>query len=226
MHVIINILFYCKLRNIYGLKWTTTSKRSSPPRGREWKICLNMKVVKWVAAHTGMFIKRSVKTGKTRDWLTRFCCHWCWINLDRVWLFLFSWTRFSGPPPNQRDVHCLCRSSRAYISLHAAVHVFMCSWVQEFLCFDVQQFMCSEIQQEFRCSVRARFSWFVQKSTFSWSRSSLMHVCVCRSLYSMCMCVGAQMFISVSVHSCISCAGVTCVFAGVTRWTRTRDYTS
>lgn len=75
MHVIINILFYCKLRNIYGLKWTTTSKRSSPPRGREWRICLNMKVVKWVAAHTGMFIKRSVKTGKiraTRVWSTRF----------------------------------------------------------------------------------------------------------------------------------------------------------
>lgn len=203
MHVIINILFYCKLRNIYGLKWTTTSKRSSPPRGREWKICLNMKVVKWVAAHTGMFIKRSVKTGKTRDWLTRFCCHWCWINLDRVWLFLFSWTRFSGPPPNQRDVHCLCRSSRAYISLHAAVHVFMSAGVSLLRCSAVHVFrnpagvqmlsaravllVCAEVhillKQEFinACLCVQKFIQHVHVC-----RSSNVHQCECSFMHQLC----------------------------------------
>lgn len=64
MHVIINILFYCKLRRIYGLEWITTSKPSWRPSGREWKICSNMKVAKWVEAPTGTFIKQSAKTGK------------------------------------------------------------------------------------------------------------------------------------------------------------------
>lgn len=49
---------------IYGLKWITTSKQSWLPRGREWRICSNMKVAKWVEAPTGTFIKQSAKTGK------------------------------------------------------------------------------------------------------------------------------------------------------------------
>lgn len=166
MHVIINILFYCKLRNIYGLKWTTTSKRSSPPRGREWKICLNMKVVKWVAARTGMFIKRSVKTGKTREsWTrfthsTRFFCQCVCVQDVRMhrgncavisalcYCFCFHGRTSNGPPPNQRDV-CF-RSSR--------VHLFMCSCFHKcwslhsmLTCIGVrmlrvQQCVCSYIQ--------------------------------------------------------------------------------
>lgn len=152
MHVIINILFDCKLRNIYGLKWTTTSKRSSPPRGREWKICLNMKVVKWVAAHTGMFIKRSVKTGKTHaidrfTHSTRFycqcvcagcsyvsgelCCYLC-----PVWLFLFSWAHFKRSTP--KPTWCISL-------LCAGVHVLTCSCVHTFTWAGVYMLRCSAV---------------------------------------------------------------------------------
>jgi len=142
MHVIINILFYCKLRNIYGLKWTTTSKRSSPPRGREWKICLNMKVVKWVAAHTGMFIKRSVKTGKrhaidrrvsltARASAVTVCvcvsvvrsgcsCVSGELRCNLCDCFCFHGRTSTVNPPNQRV--CV---SRVYISECAVVHAFI-----------------------------------------------------------------------------------------------------
>lgn len=64
MRVIINILFYFTIRRIYGLKWITTSKQNWRPNEREWKICSNMKVAKWVEAPMGTFIKLSEKTGK------------------------------------------------------------------------------------------------------------------------------------------------------------------
>ncbi len=163
MHVIINILFDCKLRNIYGSKWTTTSKRSSPPRGREWKICLNMKVVKWVAAHTGMFIKRSVKTGKTLaiDRFThssRFYCQCVCAGcscvsgaLSCVIVFVFMGAlQTVHPQTNQRDIcfTAMCRSSRA--------HLFILSYGQEFICLDVQKCPCAGCRvytrlQEFTC---------------------------------------------------------------------------
>lgn len=141
MHAIINILFDCKLRNIYGLKWTTTSKRSSPPRGREWKICLNMKVVKWVAAHTGMFIKRSVKTGKTLaidrfTHSTRFYCQCVCAGcsyvsgeLSCVIVFVFMGAlQTVHPQTNQRDICCtaMCKSSRAYLFTWAGVYMLGC----------------------------------------------------------------------------------------------------
>lgn len=68
MRVIINILLDCQLRKYLWVKqkWITTSKRSWLPKGREWKICSNMKVAKWVEAPTGMFIKPSAKMGKKK----------------------------------------------------------------------------------------------------------------------------------------------------------------
>lgn len=80
MHVIINILFYCKLRYIYGLKWITTSKQSSRPIERRWKICSNMKVAKWVEAPTGTFIKLNAKTGKRAG-----ICH-CLLGFDCIFI--------------------------------------------------------------------------------------------------------------------------------------------
>lgn len=160
MHVIINILFYCKLRIIYGLKWTTTSKRSSPPRGREWRICLNMKVVKWVAAHTGMFIKRSVKTGKiraTRVWSTRFahCVRFCCLRGDRMCrmssllraCFCFHVRTSRGPPPNH---HRVCLSVLLiYASMICAcfyVPVFVCARALACVCLFVRVYACAELR--------------------------------------------------------------------------------
>ena len=85
MHVIINILFYCKLRYIYGLKWITTSKQSSRPIERRWKICSNMKVAKWVEAPTGTFIKLNAKTGKRdRICYSLFGFNYIFINISFV----------------------------------------------------------------------------------------------------------------------------------------------
>lgn len=165
MHVIINILFYCKLRNIYGLKWTTTSKRSSPPRGREWKICLNMKVVKWVAAHTGMFIKRSVKTGKRHaiDWRASAVtdvrvCRGNYAVISTVCDCFCFHGRTSAVHPQTnvmfsvfvQEFTCLyiptCSSSCVHISTSAGVYVLRCSAVYVFrnpAVLDVQEFRCS-----------------------------------------------------------------------------------
>lgn len=162
MHAIINILFDCKLRNIYGLKWTTTSKRSLPPRGREWKICLNMKVVKWVAAHTGMFIKRSVKTGKTLaidrfTHSTRFYCQCVCAGcsyvsgeLSCVIVFVFMGAlQTVHPQTNQRDMfHC-------YVQVFTCLPVHMgrslYAWMFRNALVQDAMFTCVQCLQEFTC---------------------------------------------------------------------------
>lgn len=69
MRAIINILLDCQLNEYLWVKqiWITTSKRNWLRKEREWKICSNMKVAKWVEEPTGMFIKPSAKMGKEKN---------------------------------------------------------------------------------------------------------------------------------------------------------------